>query len=349
MPARSYAQTASRQCIVSWDVLAACAITSKHFKHKMSVFGCCWPKHCSNQARHTDLGQWIMGLGAVKSAWQRQTLHFGHDNGDKYSSLVFDNRGMGASDKPLMRYSTSEMAKDLIELLDHLGWTKSRQLHIMGVSMGGMIAQEIGYAIPERVCSLNLLSTAAIIENTVSFVENMRTRINMFLPKSLDRSVSDAAASLFPDSWLEKEDESTVPTPSTPGYLPPKPPAKEYGNFETNYQRFAAQELTKRLDAGAFQKKGFMLQAIAAGWHHKSPEQLKEMADKVGRERICVLHGTEDRMITIPHGRKLVEWIKPGRSEIVEGSGHVLMLEKNEWHNGVVEEMVKKTEALTKS
>lgn len=50
---------------------------------------------------------------------------------------------MGSSDKPIMRYSTSEMAKDLIELLDHLGWTEERQLHVSGVSMGGMIAQEL--------------------------------------------------------------------------------------------------------------------------------------------------------------------------------------------------------------
>lgn len=90
-----------------------------------------------------DPPQWIMGLGSIKSAWQRQTLNFGHEQGSKYSSLIFDNRGMGKSDKPIMRYSTSEMAKDLIELLDHLGWTEARQLHVTGVSMGGMIAQEL--------------------------------------------------------------------------------------------------------------------------------------------------------------------------------------------------------------
>lgn len=84
-----------------------------------------------------------MGLGSMKSSWQRQTKDFGHDQGSKYSCLIFDNRGMGSSDKPLMRYSTSEMAKDAFELLNHLGWTSKRQLHVIGISMGGMIAQEM--------------------------------------------------------------------------------------------------------------------------------------------------------------------------------------------------------------
>ena len=60
-----------------------------------------------------------------------------------FHSFVSHISGMGGSEKPIMRYSTSEMAKDLIELLDHLGWTEERQLHVSGVSMGGMIAQEL--------------------------------------------------------------------------------------------------------------------------------------------------------------------------------------------------------------
>ena len=56
---------------------------------------------------------------------------------------MFDNRGMGESDKPLLRYTTSEMAKDVVELLDHVGWTQERNVHVVGISMGGMISQEL--------------------------------------------------------------------------------------------------------------------------------------------------------------------------------------------------------------
>lgn len=84
-----------------------------------------------------------MGLGAFKWFWQRQTKDFGHDQALKYSCLIFDNRGMGESDKPLLRYSTAEMAKDTFEVVDHLGWTAERELHVIGISMGGMIAQEM--------------------------------------------------------------------------------------------------------------------------------------------------------------------------------------------------------------
>ena len=84
-----------------------------------------------------------MGLGAFKSAWQRQTKDFGHDQASKYTCLILDNRGMGESDKPAMRYSTSKMAKDTLELLDHVEWNKKREVHVVGISMGGMIAQEL--------------------------------------------------------------------------------------------------------------------------------------------------------------------------------------------------------------
>jgi pimeloyl-ACP methyl ester carboxylesterase len=84
-----------------------------------------------------------MGLGGLYKTWQRQTKDFGHTQADRYTCLVLDNRGIGKSDKPLLRYTTSEMARDVIELLDHVGWTEKQSVHVVGISMGGMIAQEL--------------------------------------------------------------------------------------------------------------------------------------------------------------------------------------------------------------
>jgi len=84
-----------------------------------------------------------MGLGGWMKAWQRQTKDFSHTQADKYTSLIFDNRGIGESDKPILRYTTSEMARDIVELLDHVGWSADRSVHVVGISMGGMIAQEL--------------------------------------------------------------------------------------------------------------------------------------------------------------------------------------------------------------
>lgn len=298
----------------------------------------------------------IMGLGGLKSAWQRQTLHFGHEHGSRYSVLVLDNRGMGLSDTPLRRYSTSEMAHDLVDVLFHVGWlppspSPPRTLHLIGISLGGMIAQELALLIPTHVSSLSLLCTAAAIENTTSFAENMANRVSMLMPKSLDRSVRDTGLSLFPPAFLTAPDEAHLPDPATtPGCLPPvaagEGGANKYLMFPTNAHRFVAQEMHKRMDKARFGVNGFLLQLVAAGWHCKTPEQLKGMADAVGRERIMVMHGTEDRMISVPHGEKMVEYVKPGRAMIIEGMGHGPLMERTAWFNGVIEEVVAVGEKL---
>lgn len=59
-----------------------------------------------------------------------------------------------------------------------------------------------------------------------------------------------------------------------------------------------------------------------------------------------VLHGTNDNMITVPHGRKLIKLLKPGTGVIKEGTGHVFMLEEEAWHNEMVEGMIAKVSKL---
>lgn len=303
-----------------------------------------------------------MGLGSFKSSWQRQVLHFGHERGDTYSAIILDNRGMGDSDVPLMRYSTSEMARDAIEVLEHVGWlpadvltatpdtSPTRTLHVIGISMGGMIAQELACLIPRHLSSLNLICTAAAIENTTTFWENMAQRAQLLIPKSLEASVRGAARNTFPLPWLLARDEAHLPVPGTTPRVGPPRGGGAYLHFDTNYERFVAGEMHKRLDARRFTTKGFVLQLVAAGWHRKSPGQLAAMADEVGRERILVLHGTADRMISVPHGEKLREYLGgegSGLTAIIqEGMGHVPPLERFEWFHQLMEERIRKGEKL---
>ncbi|TMW57396.1 hypothetical protein Poli38472_003321 [Pythium oligandrum] len=101
----------------------------------------------------------VMGFQEVKEAWTPnvdQLLHqWPVDSNLKI--LTFDNRGAGRSDATWGRYTTSQLATDTLALMDHLEW---QDAHIIGMSMGGMIAQELASAAPERVKSLSLLVTS---------------------------------------------------------------------------------------------------------------------------------------------------------------------------------------------
>lgn len=62
---------------------------------------------------------------------------------------------------PFSSRRTSDMALDTLEVLDHLGWTEKRTVHVVGVSMGGMISLELASRVPQRIASLCLISTTA--------------------------------------------------------------------------------------------------------------------------------------------------------------------------------------------
>lgn len=92
-----------------------------------------------------------------------------------------------------------------------------------------------------------------------------------------------------------------------------------------------------------------MCQALAAGWHHKSPEQLNAIGDAVGRERIQVMHGTVDQMLTVPHAEVLAKELGEGggvTKRIFQGRGHVLMWEEREEFRKLVSTLIDKTEKM---
>ena len=91
----------------------------------------------------------IRGLGSDLCAWYEQTPVLSR----VIRLLQFDNRGAGRSDKPTAPYSIRQMATDTKGLMDSLGIGRTAML---GISMGGMIAQEFALNYPDRLTSLIL-------------------------------------------------------------------------------------------------------------------------------------------------------------------------------------------------
>ena len=96
----------------------------------------------------------INGLADDLNSWGYQIEPFAQ----RYRTIIFDNRGLGGSDKPEGSYTTPQMAADARGLLDALGVERA---HVLGVSMGGMIAQEFALAYPDRVGKLALCCTCS--------------------------------------------------------------------------------------------------------------------------------------------------------------------------------------------
>jgi 3-oxoadipate enol-lactonase len=77
---------------------------------------------------------------------------------EEASVLVYDCRGHGASDKPAGPYTTELFARDLADVMDHIGW---RTAVVAGASMGGCVALAFGAAFPQRAAALGLVDTTA--------------------------------------------------------------------------------------------------------------------------------------------------------------------------------------------
>ena len=94
----------------------------------------------------------IQGLGYARWSWEPIMPGLAA----RHRVVTFDNRGIGESDKPEGPYTAAQMADDALQVLDEAGIERA---HVLGASLGGMIAQELAVAAPERVDKLVLCCT----------------------------------------------------------------------------------------------------------------------------------------------------------------------------------------------
>ncbi|MEA2331187.1 MAG: 3-oxoadipate enol-lactonase [Thermoleophilaceae bacterium] len=94
----------------------------------------------------------VMGLAADTVAWALQVPPFSA----RHRTVIFDNRDVGQSALADGPYEITDMAQDALALADAL---ELDSFHLLGVSMGGAIAQELALATPERVRTLTLAVT----------------------------------------------------------------------------------------------------------------------------------------------------------------------------------------------
>jgi pimeloyl-ACP methyl ester carboxylesterase len=260
----------------------------------------------------------IEGLGYSRWMWFKQVREFS----SRHRVIVFDNRGVGKSDKPREEYTIELMASDAALLLDALGIDAA---HVLGVSMGGFIAQQLAIDHPVRVLSLVLVSTAYAGGTYVYPNENPWG----FFLKALE---------VFPGA-LE---------------LTAKMSGKGSGNVQFLLPLSTPEDSTRRALSYGFTKDYFAthldeIDRIVAwrlaepqpsyAWKNQFVAGLRfDASQRVGEISVptLIVHGSEDGIVPPSNARALAEKIPLSRFVEIKGTGHLLFIEKSQEFNAIV-------------
>lgn len=179
----------------------------------------------------------IMGLGADHLAWsfQLRTL------AERHRVVAFDNRGAGQTDAPDHPYTTAMMAADTLGLMDALAIDRA---HVVGVSMGGMIAQELALAAPDRVSSLHLGCTLARPDAHLRALLEAWRGVRASLP--LEQALRALVLWLFaPRTWDERAEFVEIMLQTA--FANPSP--QSLTGFRRQAEAIAGHDTVTRLDA----------------------------------------------------------------------------------------------------
>jgi pimeloyl-ACP methyl ester carboxylesterase len=225
----------------------------------------------------------IQGLGYALEMWHRSAPLLG----ERYRVITYDNRGVGQSDLPEGPYSTAAMAEDGIAVLDAAGVERA---HVLGASLGGMIAQELVLAHPERVRSLILCCTTcggpAFVPAEAEVYEALQAR-----------------ATMGPEEGVR----ATIPFTYDPGT--PRDRIEE--------------DLAVRMRV--FPRADGYLAQLAASLGHDAHDRVGAIGVPT-----LVVHGESDRLIRPENGRELADRIPGARFTLLPNTSHIMFTDQPE-------------------
>ncbi len=243
-----------------------------------------------------DLGRghpvlFLTGLGATRQGWWKQIEPFSR----KYRVINMDNRDAGDSALGTAPYTIADMAEDSAGLIENLDLGRT---HVIGISMGGMIAQELAIRHPELVDRPVLVSTAAGGPEGV-LARPETTALLMLTEDSLETRVRRIFTAIAGEGYMAAHPEDLEQMVQ---YALDKPMSDEsYG------RQLAACMLH--------------LQGGTAG-------RLAQIAAPT-----LVIHGDDDPLIPCPNGQYLAAHIKNARLVTFPGVGHLPIVESPDKFN----------------
>ncbi len=234
----------------------------------------------------------IMGLGANATSWEMQLPAFSRE----YRVVAFDNRGSGRTDKPRSPYTIPQMADDAAALLDYLGIASA---HVFGMSMGGMIAQEMALRYPRRVRALVLGGTMAGGPNAVMAGPQLIQQWASTALLPLEQAIANGLRFLYSEEFIERNRERLVARALQLAHLQPP------------------------LDA--------LQRQVMAVIQFNTFQRLADI-----KAPTLVISGTADQIVPPENSRILAERIPGAQLVELEGAGHGFLAEKAEETNSTV-------------
>ena len=252
----------------------------------------------------------IMGLAMDSGGWAKQLPALSA----RRRAVLLDNRGVGRSKKPAGPYTTAEMAADVIGVLDEAGIARA---HVIGVSLGGAIAQELALGHARRVKSLTLISTFAKADERMARAaeEGAKHSGGNMVAQAMEQIASGKLA-LDPKALMK----FLMPLVVTPAFI--------------ERERTWLREMFNRsLDHG-FSSAGIAAQ-VAAALSHDTVGRLSTLAAPT-----MVLLGTEDRLVLPKLTRRLAQLIPDAKLVELAGAPHGLIMEHAEEVNPLLEDWI---------